>query len=182
MFNAETGIEFDNDTGELLFNHGGCRPLTAVKGGGTFHGHWGTESMDVAPSDRSLKENIQPVFETLLRKHRLTGDGAAASSRRDAAEAVFQKLRPVSYNFRPEQGRERFGFIADEMLEVLPEMTRVSQNRERTMGILYQDLLAVLLTRMQDMVFEMHTMGSRLTSIESRTQQRKDWRRSKARR
>jgi len=177
---GESGIEFDNDTGELLFYHGGCRPMTAYESGGNFHGHWGTEFMDVAPSDRDLKEHIRPVFDTLSTKRFLGGAPSVGAG--NLMESIFQQLRPVSYNFRSEGGRERFGFIADEMFNVLPEMTRVAKNKDRTMGILYQDLLAVLMVRMQDMFGEMSMLRARLLSVEDRVQQRKEWRRRKGRR
>jgi len=159
-----------------LFNHGGCRPLTALQAGGQFHGWWGTEFMDIAPSDRRLKEHITPVFATLQQKRgQLLGpaSGSLVGEGSNVIEDIFQKLRPVSYNLRSEAGAERFGFIADELNEVLPEMTRVAKNRDRTMGILYQDLLAVLLVRMQDMFGELGSLTGRLLTVESRIQQRK---------
>lgn len=182
MFNGESGIEFDNETGELLFNHGGCRPLTALQAGGQFHGWWGTEFMDIAPSDRRLKEHIQPVFQTLQQKrsHLLGASGGGLEGGSQMIEDIFQKLRPVSYNFRPEAGAERFGFIADELHKVLPEMTRVAKNKDRTMGILYQDLLAVLLVRMQDMFGELGSLTGRLLTVESRTAQRKAYKKRRA--
>merc|ERR1712127_395888 len=162
MNNGESGLEFLNDTTELVWYYGGCRPLTLNDQGGTLHGHWGTYSLDVTSSDRRLKENIRPVFETLQLKH-VVGDIAKGNPSSGAAlDTLFQKLRPVSYNLRSEGNKIRFGFVADEMLQILPELIRVAKNSDLTRGILYQDLLAVLVTRMQDMFAEMINLGTRL--------------------
>merc|ERR1711979_59028 len=106
MNNGESGLEFANDTSEMLWYYGGCRPLTFNEQGGTLHGWWGTYSMDVTSSDRRLKENIRPVFETLRGRHAGAGDGHGAE-----LEAVLQSLRPVSYNLRSEGENVRFGFV-----------------------------------------------------------------------
>merc|ERR1712066_1072833 len=130
--------------------------------------------MDVTSSDRRLKENIRPVFETL--QARYGADGGEESQSGAAADAVLQRLRPVSYNLRSEGNSVRFGFVADEMMRVLPEITRVAKNSGHTMGILYQDLLAVLTTRMQGMLAEMEGLTARLRGIEGRIAQRRLWR------
>lgn len=170
-------MEFFNDTQELMLYYGGCRPLTLNDEGGTLHGWWGTMSMAVTSSDRRLKDNIQPVFETLRSRHPLiaaqAGDGGSVVG------AFLDRIRPVSYNLRPDSpagDHVRFGFIADEMFDVLPEITRVAKTKERTMGILYEDLISVLTARMQDMFSEMALATARMQSVESRIQQRKQWR------
>merc|ERR1712039_565983 len=173
MNNGESGLEFANDTSEMLWYYGGCRPLTFNEQGGTLHGWWGTYSMDVTSSDRRLKENIRPVFETLQAKTSWDGNELNPGA---AVDAVLEQLRPVSYNLRSEGNSMRVGFVADEMLRVLPEVTRVTKNSERTMGILYQDLLAVLTTRMQGMLAEMDGLTARLKGIEGRIAQRRLWR------
>merc|ERR1711972_1297489 len=150
------GFEFLNDTNEMVWYYGGCRPLTINDQGGTLHGFWGTYSLDVTSSDRRLKDNIQPVFETIQKRHGPGTDENGDALTGAAVETVLQKLRPVSYNLRSEGNHVRFGFVADEMVQVLPELTRVAQRGgDRTMGILYQDLLAVLVARMQDMFSDM---------------------------
>merc|ERR1711974_366239 len=150
--------------------------------GGTLHGHWGTYSLDVTSSDRRLKENIRPVFETLRTRHSLDASGGGGGELGGGLlgsavmDTVLQKLRPVSYNLRSEGNQMRFGFIADEMLGVLPELTRTSKNRDNTMGILYQDLIAVLVAQMQHMFSEMDHLSKSLADVERRIQQRRLWR------
>merc|ERR1712187_568651 len=102
-------------------------------------------------------------------KNRVSQPGAAV-------EAVLEQLRPVSYHLRSEGNSVRFGFVADEMMRVLPEITRVAKNRDNTMGILYQDLLAVLTTRMQGMLAEMDGVTARLRGVERRIEERRLWR------
>jgi len=179
MNNGETGLAFNGATNELSWYYGGCRPLTLNDDGGTLHGHWGTYSLDVTSSDRRLKENIRPVLETLQHRHAaMLGEQAPALSGGSGQELdeVMQMLQPVSYNLRSEGNSVRFGFVADEMFKVLPEVTRVQSNRDSTMGILYHDLLAILIARMQDMFEEMDNLNGRLAGIERRTRQRRAWR------
>eukprot|EP00747_Dinoflagellata_sp_TGD_P065372 gnl/TRDRNA2_/TRDRNA2_154332_c0_seq1.p1 gnl/TRDRNA2_/TRDRNA2_154332_c0~~gnl/TRDRNA2_/TRDRNA2_154332_c0_seq1.p1 ORF type:complete len:208 (+),score=48.45 gnl/TRDRNA2_/TRDRNA2_154332_c0_seq1:279-902(+) len=62
---------------------------------------------------------------------------------------LLRALRPVAYRFKGEGTKPvRFGFIADELEESLPQVVRQMDGKEEkgeaTKGIVYQDLIAVL--------------------------------------
>jgi len=125
-------------------------------------------------SDRRLKDNIQPVFKTL--RSRFPGASEEEYGEGSVLQTAFDQLRPVSYDLRTDGQKPRFGFIADEMLDILPEVVRTNDNEEQTKGIIYEDLIALLTARMQGMFAEMSNLNERMLSVEERIQKRKRWR------
>jgi hypothetical protein len=61
---------------------------------------------------------------------------------------LLRQLRPVSYSFRKgvDAKNMRFGFIADELENVVPEVVRRPGDREvsQQKAVVYQDLIALL--------------------------------------
>ncbi|CAJ1389693.1 unnamed protein product [Effrenium voratum] len=108
--------------------------------------------------------NIQPIMAVL-------------SSRTSNATALLHELHPAAYHMRGEPSRIRFGFIADEMEEVLPEVTRHmgADLPSARAGIMYLDLLAVLASSMQELTEEMRTATLRLSQVETRIAERQRW-------
>lgn len=104
------------------------------------HGHWNFEY--ISTSDRSLKENVTPLMQSLQARTRLGGYGDLSW------ESLLEELRPVSYNYKG-TSEMRFGFIAQEMESAIPDVvfTRpgVRQKPDRK-GIMYMDLVAVLIS------------------------------------
>jgi len=76
-----------------------------------------------------------PPEVTMLRK----GSQSAGA----AVDWLLRELRPVSFKFRdgPEAKYARYGFVAQELERVLPEMVR-TRNEEK--HVVYQDMVAVL--------------------------------------
>ncbi|CAE8643774.1 unnamed protein product [Polarella glacialis] len=138
--------------------------LTLSAAGGTLNGEWTSDEM-VTVSDRTLKLNVRPLREVLLQ---LAAGTTANETRRDShfsepsVSAVLRALKPVAFQYKsrpPEAtgpsngsqeclaGLERFGFVADELAETLPQLLRkvMWQCRSSTVkGVVYQDLIAVL--------------------------------------
>lgn len=63
---------------------------------------------------------------------------------------MLRELRPVSYQFinGSESKYTRFGFVADELKEILPDVVREDVSRDAStgaqyQGVIYQDLIAV---------------------------------------
>ncbi|CAJ1369321.1 unnamed protein product [Effrenium voratum] len=102
---------------------------------------------------------------------------AVLSSRTSNATALLHELHPAAYHMRGEPSRIRFGFIADEMEEVLPEVTRHmgADLPSARAGIMYLDLLAVLASSMQELTEEMRTATLRLLQVETRIAERQRW-------
>merc|ERR1712216_986357 len=99
---------------------------------------------------------------------------------------LLRSLRPVSYKYKEgerktEEGKKmRFGFIADEAVETLPEIARsLPGHDDKRQGLVYQDLLAFLTSMLQSLTKEMAGTTTRLASIEERIRQRKKWKRAK---
>jgi len=178
------------DGGTLDYVYKNIKSLSMNYMGGTLHGMWNMDydgSGMFQYSDRRLKENIRPLYKTLAAASaggpdtRKVPDKPDDKADRDIGEQphwsdVLQRLRPVSYDLRSDPGKERFGFIADEMGQVLPQVTRTQANQESRMGIIYEDLIAVLINAMQDLFSDMAQLRPRVNSVEHRIQERKAWR------
>jgi len=166
---------------------------------GQLHGTWLVEADggNIAGfSDIRLKENVRPLRQTL--RETLTTVTQAGKSRASSAskapesmvgdsvestsEWLLEKLRPVSYQYKKggPQSRMRFGFMADEMLGLLPQVTRGLEDSAGHVGIVYQDLLAVLMTMLEDMTSTMNTLRPRMQAVEERIARRRAWKRRRA--
>jgi len=78
---------------------------------------------------------------------------------------LLRQLRPVSYSFRKGMDSKymRFGFIADELESVVPEVVRRPGDRDVTdqKAVVYQDLIALLASAsqsQQNLIEQQHKM------------------------
>lgn len=82
-------------------------------------------------SDRREKENIKDLTYGL---------------------AEIQKLRPVSFSWKAsEDGRTKLGLIAQELLDVVPEVVETGESADDRMGVYYSDLIPVLVKAIQEL-------------------------------
>jgi hypothetical protein len=145
---------------------------------GHIHGTW-TGETTITTSERRLKKNIRDLAESLTDR---SGYGS------NMHQAILRELRPVSFKYRKgtdsKDSHTRFGFLADELLRTLPEITRSMEGGDRPkdeqlLGVTENDLLAVLTTVLQGLAKDMAEITPRLQDIEQRVQQRKRWKRAK---
>lgn len=118
---------------------------------GQLHGTW-TADAGYTESDRRLKKDIKPLRRTLAEFQAEKGPRTipGESSAEDGALWTLRQLRPVSYYFK--QGSEskymRFGFIADELESVVPNLVRASGDSKSGLqdakGIQINDIIALL--------------------------------------
>lgn len=166
-----TYIRYDSTSQAMEFYVDGARGMGIIKkvqgGGGYLHGVWYADNL-ISTSDRRLKTNVRPLLETLGIR------AAKAGATENAAEWMLRELRPVSYRFKvgAESKMSRFGFIADEVEETMPQVIRESPKQIK--GIAYQDLIAVLTAalqsvqgRLEDTTSHMHDLHARLDTLES---------------
>jgi len=102
-----------------------------------------------------LKRTLTSVMETRAEKdaaaapeHRANRPAAGFHGDNDGALWLLRQLRPVSYSFRKgfESKYMRFGFIADELETVVPEVVRTAKKKDYDdqKSVMYQDLIALL--------------------------------------
>jgi len=104
-------------------------------------------------SDRRLKANIRNLESTLTGRN-------------------LDELRPVSFQYLKEDDT-RLGFVANELQRTLPELVReMPDGKDKRLGVVYQDLMAVLTTMIQGLVTEASVLQPRMRSIEERIKQR----------
>jgi len=146
---------------------GGYNSITFTSSGGTLHGSW-TSQNTISTSDRRLKKDIIPLQRTLksiMPGQMQTTETKAlrgASSKEPASDFpadgalwMLRQLRPVSYTFRKGSDSKymRFGFIADELESVVPQVVRsvdgTQDGLKDAKGVVYQDIIALLASAAQ---------------------------------
>lgn len=185
---------------DLLGYVGGVRAITfsssGSEGAGTLHGTWVADNQ-VTYSDRRIKTNIKPLLGGKFNTDEPASSMVVSEKSAPRQETpsnlhwMLRQLRPVSYNFRKgtDSKNMRFGFIADEMERVLPEVVRSikaapeldsqtntseadSQPKNTTAdnettsgdykGIVYTDLIAVLTSVVKDFGSTLQNMQERM--------------------
>jgi hypothetical protein len=165
---------------------GGTKTATFESDGGVLHGSWNVES-SLVTSDRRLKTNIMPLQRTLRdvvaprgeKKASLgstptpaAGQEGGKAKTGDGALWLLRQLRPVSYSFRKGMDSKymRFGFIADELESVVPEVVRHPGDREVTdqKAVVYQDLIALLAAASQSQQKLIESQTARVESMEAK--------------
>jgi len=192
------------DTGSGLELYvSGSRAATFDSTGGTLHGTWDADNA-LSMSDRRLKKDIMPLQRTLrdalssaisegasdqaggavdaAGAQQLGGAKAApqkpGASAADSTLWLLRQLRPVSYSFKKgaESKYMRFGFIADELESVVPQVVRNVGNRNRAdyedqKAVVYQDLIALLVAASQS---QTQKLDEQSAQIEGQTQKLDD--------
>jgi len=162
---------------------GGTKTATFEADGGILHGSWNVES-SLVTSDRRLKTNIMPLQRTLrdviaprgekkapLGSTQVAAQEGGKGKAGDGALWLLRQLRPVSYSFRKGMDSKymRFGFIADELESVVPEVVRYPGDREVTdqKAVVYQDLIALLAAASQSQQKLIESQQARVEQLES---------------
>jgi hypothetical protein len=171
------------------FSVAGTKALTLESDGGILHGSWSAES-SLVTSDRRLKKEIMPLQRTLRNvmntqeppaslteasAEPLAMPSATTATRGgpgdDGAMWLLRQLRPVSYSFRKgaESKYMRFGFIADELESVVPQVVRTVGNKQVAdqKAVVYQDLIALLAAATQSLSAASETQQSRINTLEA---------------
>jgi len=153
-FSDTTYFKYSPSPETLEIYSGSARSVAFTSTGGKLHGSWQSDGV-ISTSDRRLKTEIKPLQRTLLSivNQPKESPSPSPSPRSDkgedpAAMWVLRQLRPVSYSFKkgPESKYMRFGFIADELETVIPQVVRMTGSSEYAdqKAVAYQDLIALL--------------------------------------
>jgi len=144
---TSTYAEFGSTKIELYA--AGSRALQVTSTGGTLHGAWNSDAT-VTTSDRRLKKNIEPLYRTIAQQALLRG--GSQQGQQQPVNWLLRELRPVSFNLKhgPEAKYLKFGFIAQELETVFPNLVRTVENTD-TKAVASQDLIAVLTLALQNL-------------------------------
>jgi len=129
-------------------------------------------------TDRRLKRNIQPLYETIASraKDRYADSGAPGPkpSEGDQVKWLLRELRPVSFQLK--RGAEakylKFGFIAQELETVFPNLVRTVAGD--TKAIASQDLIAVLTLAFQNLQKEHDEYKQKVLELELQVAEMRD--------
>lgn len=173
--------------------------MTVESTGGILHGVWTSDGV-ITSSDRRLKKNIRELTGEVEKREALAAGLAATASgdpdkERSAVHWLLRQLRPVSYQFKHgvDSKNIRFGFIADEMQHIFPQVVRTLPNRTKSIdmnpeetapsenatkeepkekdtsdlkAIVYPDLIAVLTSVVKDFGAQLQGMQDRMRVAE----------------
>jgi len=134
------------------------------------HGAWYVNDLatanPISTSDRRLKSSIRSLTDGVL--SRTNGES-------QQPDWFLRQLRPVSFKFRvgalgalEEDPRERYGFIADEVEQVLPEMVQSIKrpgDTEEVQAVAYQDFIALLVAAQQKHDAAVRGLDERLAEL-----------------
>ncbi|KAF4721998.1 hypothetical protein FOZ62_025265, partial [Perkinsus olseni] len=117
-------------------------------------------------TDRRLKRDITPLSVAL----EPTGE-ESVPDREGPASQLLRELRPVAFELesevQAEAERRRFGFIAQDLERLLPEVVHRSEGQD-TLSVLYQDLIAILTGAVQEQQSRIRELEERLTDLQAR--------------
>mmetsp|Transcript_6087 Transcript_6087/g.13029 ORF Transcript_6087/g.13029 Transcript_6087/m.13029 type:complete len:263 (+) Transcript_6087:2-790(+) len=160
----------------MMFYVGGSKAMTIESDGGILHGSWNTEA-SLVTSDRRMKKEIKPLQRTLraVVQQDMAGTPSAPATQKmtggtgsDGALWLLRQLRPVSYSFKKgaESKYMRFGFIADELESVVPQVVRTTGQGDRAdqKAVVYQDLIALLASAAQSQQAEIESQRAAIES------------------
>jgi hypothetical protein len=162
--------KFEISAGSLGISAGANRALTVAPTGGTLHGTWSADQA-VSTSDRRLKKSITPLYKAIAESSEMARDRSSGMGQRPAKSQkdsvvnwVLRELRPVSFTFKngPEAKHSRYGFVAQELQQVLPDVVRKSEDSAEHLSVVYQDLIALLTLATQSLQEKMQLQESRL--------------------
>jgi len=163
----------------ISFYVDGMRSITMTKesaetAGGVLHGLWRSDEV-ISSSDERLKKDIVNLHRHL---DKATLKRSAPSSDADKSTWVLRQLRPVSYQYKAgvSEGKAssnatRFGFIAQDLEKVLPELVRTLEKHEGDLkdrkAVVYQDILAVLTAALQTQLWTVEKHEKTIADQES---------------
>lgn len=106
------------------------------------------DGADASTSGRPLRGTSGAAHSDLLGSAKQEGKQKTQTTRSKTVNWVLRELRPVSFEFKsgPESKYARYGFVAQELERVLPNVVR---NQEQYKYVVYQDLIAVLVLAAQ---------------------------------
>ena len=97
-------------------------------------------------SDVRLKSNIQPLENQL--------------------EAIM-KLRPKKYEIKGHEGEFSFGLIAQEVLDIIPEVVSETDEDDPYMGLSYSELVPVLISGMQEQQATIESLKEEISELDA---------------
>jgi len=185
-YNQSTVHLTADDRGFNIF-HNGKRTLSASSKTSQLHGQWVMTDV-ITVSDKRFKRNVR----SLLAKRppppgpappTPDGRGHAPGQSERSPAWLLRQLRPVSYHFHHDSDSkrmhggdpklQRFGFVADELQQVVPEVIRNVKfdDQDDIKAVAYQDLIALMVAAQQQQSDEFHKLTGRLSHLEQLVEQ-----------
>ncbi|HXK49204.1 MAG TPA: tail fiber domain-containing protein [Clostridiales bacterium] len=80
---------------------------------------------------------------------------------------TLMKMRPVTYYWKDKAERGRkVGLIAQDLLDIVPEVVNIGEDENKTLGINYAELTPVLIKAVQDQQKEIVSQNERISRLE----------------
>ncbi|CAJ1443448.1 unnamed protein product [Effrenium voratum] len=163
-----TYLLYDSGTPALQMYVGSNRALSGTStagGSGILHGTWTLDAATVT-SDIRFKRNVEPLRKTLRRLWDKEQQEAAEDKNAEVDEGhlidwVLGRLRPVSYISKTDPAQStRFGFIAQELEQTLPDMVRnLNRSDANHKAVHLLDLIALVVAAAQQQSSQLRTLA-----------------------
>ena len=130
------------DGGAVELYHNNNKKFETTSAGGTLTGNLTVSGDVVANSDATLKENILPIPNPL---------------------DIINSINGVQFNFKDKEKRNiNYGFLAQEMEKVLPTIVHKTGLQENTLGIAYDNIIAILLEGVKSLSDEVKELKNKI--------------------
>ena len=120
--------------------------LTGNRWGETWLGnvHYNTIAAD---SDRRLKENIESL---------------------DMGMDLVSQLKTYSYNFKSDTTKSRrYGFIAQDLLKILPAVVSVGTDPKKLLGVNYIEMIPILVNAIKEQQTTIESQNTKIKNLET---------------
>ncbi len=141
--NNNVGIGLDNPQFKLDVN-GDINASGEVRNSGV-----------ILTSDKRLKNNIEPIIAPLK---------------------ILDKLNPVTYHKKQSiqetsYPKKEYGFIAQELQKILPELVKPDTSEEQLLGVDYTSLIAIMVKGIQEQSEEIKLLKKEIAALKKLTKQ-----------
>jgi len=176
-FSTDANTYAQYTSSAIAFYSSSNRKMTMSSSAGILHGTWSSDGV-ITSSDARLKRSIEPLQETLAALQRAHAGGGSESQPAtdeplDPVAWLLMQLRPVSYIFKSDEtGGRRFGFLADDIEKLIPDMVRLDNDTKQTKRLYILDMLAVLVASSQHQRAAFGALEARLLAHTRATEER----------
>jgi hypothetical protein len=85
---------------------------------------------------------------------------------------AIMKLRPIVYDWKDDTGKDKLGFIAQELRKAVPNVVVGDESKE-TLGVLYSDMIPVLTKAIQEQQAKIESQDQKINALVAENQKLK---------
>jgi len=145
-----------------------AKSITFTNTGGSLHGLWLSDQV-IATSSTKFKTGVANLedyaggerteecrtvschWQRSSTRRPGPGSRSGGTAPTRTLSPLLKELRPVAYKYKEDNSQVRFGFVAEELEKLLPEVVRKFDHEGQTSkGVVYQDFIALLTAALRE--------------------------------